>query len=187
MNRTFAAFEHDPPAGYRNDISRPENMTYDPDRDLCVCCEGRELPMLFERNPKNESGYRRTMTIYGCSDCSDCPRKTECIRGNNCKTPMENRNKVLQVSKRMIAYRQADLDRITGEYGTLLRMNRGIQAEGSFADVKEDMGFRRYLYRGKVNALAQSILLAMGRNLYKLHCRIQTDRLGTHLYPLKAG
>ncbi len=28
-------------------------------------------------------------------------------------------------------------------------MNRSIQAEGSFADVKKDMNFRRYLYRGK--------------------------------------
>ena len=47
----------------------------------------------------------------------------------------------------------------------MLRMNRSIQAEGSFADVKEDMNFRRYLYRGKANALAESILLAMGRNI----------------------
>ena len=64
-------------------------------------------------------------------------------------------------------------------------MNRSIQAEGSFADVKEDMNFRRYLYRGKANALAGSILLAMGRNINKLHCKIQTRRKGSYLFPLK--
>ena len=74
------------------------------------------------------------------------------------------------------------LERITSEYGTMLRTNRSIQAEGSFADVKEDMNFRRYLYRGKANALAESILLAMGRNINKLHCKIQTGRTGSHLF-----
>ena len=80
---------------------------------------------------------------------------------------------------------QKSLERITSEYGTMLRMNRSIQAEGSFADVKEDMNFRRYLYRGKANALVESILLAMGRNINKLHCKIQTGRTGSHLFSLK--
>ena len=82
---------------------------------------------------------------------------------------------------------QKSLERITSEYGTTLRMNRSIQAEGSFADVKEDMNFRRYLYRGKANALAESILLAMGRNINKLHCKIQTGRTGSHLFSLKTA
>ena len=82
---------------------------------------------------------------------------------------------------------QKSLERITSEYGTMLRMNRSIQAEGSFADVEEDMNFRRYLYRGKANALAESILLAMGRNINKLHCKIQTGRTGSHLFSLKTA
>ena len=82
---------------------------------------------------------------------------------------------------------QKSLERITSEYGTMLRMNRSIQAEGSFADVKEDMNFRRYLYRVKANALAESILLAMGRNINKLHCKIQTGRTGSHLFSLKTA
>ena len=82
---------------------------------------------------------------------------------------------------------QKSLERITSEYGTMLRMNRSIQAEGSFVDVKEDMNFRRYLYRGKANALAESILLAMGRNINKLHCKIQTGRTGSHLFSLKTA
>ena len=100
---------------------------------------------------------------------------------------MEKRHKVLMVSKTMSQKRAEDLERITSEYGTMLRMNRSIQAEGSFADVKEDMNFRRYLYRGKVNALAESILLAMGRNIKKLHCKIQTERTGSHLFGIKQG
>lgn len=48
-----------------------------------------------------------------------------------------------------------------------LRMNRSIQAEGSFADVKEDLGLRRYQYRGKKKVFMQSMVAAMGRYLKK--------------------
>ena len=60
-----------------------------------------------------------------------------------------------------------------------------IQAEGSFAQIKEDMGFRRYLSRGKENVLTESILLALGHNINKLHNKIQGNRCGHHLHKLK--
>ena len=74
------------------------------------------------------------------------------------------------------------LERITNEFGIQLRVNRSIQAEGSFANVKEDMNFRRYLYRGKENVLAQSTLLAIGFDINKLHHKIMSGRTGTHLF-----
>ena len=172
---------------YKKDISRRENMSYDAGRDCYICRAGKELTVTNERKSKTASGYVSVKTYYECSDCTGCPYKTGCIKGNNCKTPMEERSKVLQVAKKMTQKRAEDLKRITTEYGTMLRMNRSIQAEGSFADVKEDMNFRRYLYRGKDNALAESILLAIGRNLNKLHCKIQSGRTGQHLFELKTA
>lgn len=172
---------------YKKDISRRENMEYDANRDCYICKNEKELTVTNERRSKSVSGYVSIKTYYKCSDCTGCPYKTECIKGNNCNTPMEKRNKVLMVSKRMSQMRAEDLERITSEYGTMLRMNRSIQAEGSFADVKEDMNFRRYLYRGKSNVLAESIILAMGRNINKLHCKIQSGRTGSHLFALKTA
>ena len=98
---------------------------------------------------------------------------------------MEERQKVLYVSKVMKQKRQETLERITSEYGTQLRLNSSIQAEGSFAKVKEDMEFRRYLYRGKGNVTAQSVILAIGYNINKLHHKIQSGRTGHHLFALK--
>lgn len=98
---------------------------------------------------------------------------------------MEDRSKVLYISKTKEEKRKEDLERILSERGIQLRMNRSIQVEGSFATVKEDMNFRQYLYRGNVNFLAQSILVAIAHNINKLHHRIQSDRTGTHLFPMK--
>ena len=51
--------------------------------------------------------------------------------------------------------------------------------------MKEDMNFRRYLYRGKENVLAQSIILAIGYDINKLHHKIASERTGTYLFELK--
>ena len=98
---------------------------------------------------------------------------------------MEDRMKTLQVSKTMKQKRKEDLERITSDYGIQLRMNRSIQAEGSFANVKEDMGFRRYAYRGIENVTAQSVILAIAHNVSKYHNKIQADKTGRHLFDLK--
>ena len=100
---------------------------------------------------------------------------------------MEKRNKRLDVSKTFMEKREQSLERIMSEEGCRFRMNRSIQAEGSFSETKEGMGYRRYLSRGKKNVLAESIIVAMARNINKLHTKIQTGRTGTHLYELKSA
>ena len=170
---------------YQKDIGRMENMEYDEEADCYYCKKGHALTAQYEKKEKTASGYRRIVTVYRSNGCSGCPFKPDCIKGNHCKTPMEERQKVLHVSKKMKEKRQETIERITSDYGTQLRMNRSIQVEGSFANIKEDMGFRRYVYRGKTNVTAQSILLAIGYNINKLHHKIQAGRTGQHLFPLK--
>lgn len=61
--------------------------------------------------------------------------------------------------------RKEDLERIISIEGCELRMNRSIQTEGSFAELKQDMRFRRFLCRGKENVLAEG--LTYGQFIYK--------------------
>lgn len=170
---------------YKNDISRMENMEYSVEDDCYTCKNGRKL--FFKKNitRKTKSGYCSEKSIYRCEDCSNCKYKKDCIKGNHSKTPFEERVKVLETSKLFNAYRKETLERIVSEQGCQLRMNRSIQAEGSFADIKQDMAFRRYLCRGEQNVKAESILLALAHNINKLHHKIQNDKLGTHLFELK--
>ncbi len=170
---------------YKKDIGRMENMPYDEEKDCYLCKNEKEIAWVYDRKAKTATGYTRVTSVYRCEDCKGCPYKTECIKGNNCKTPMEDRLKTLYVSKTMKQKRQEDLERITSEYGIQLRMNRSIQAEGSFADVKEDMTFRRYSYRGLENVTAQSVILAIAHNINKYHSKIQTEKTGQHLFELK--
>lgn len=170
---------------YQNDIGRIENMYYHADTDTYTYKDGRELTVIGIQTKKTKSGYVRENTVYGCQDCSGCPHKQDCIKGNHCKTPMEERNKILHASKLFNQYREEDLERIISDEGCELRMNRSIQAEGSFGELKQDMGFRRFLCRGSQNVLAESTLLAIAHNMNQLHNKIQSERTRTHLFKLK--
>lgn len=172
---------------YRNDPGRIENMEYDTESDAYICRNAKRLAADHIRHSKSKTGYVSEKTIYKCEDCSGCPYKSSCIKGNHCKTPLEERTKILQVAKTFLKYRQKDLERILSEEGILLRINRSIQAEGSFGNLKQDMQFRRYASRGMPNVLAESILLAMAGNINKLHNKIQKGRTGTHLFPVKSA
>ena len=170
---------------YQKDIGRIENMEYSEADDFYTCRNSRKLIVSREYKKKSVTGYESEKTVYTCEDCSGCPYKGSCIKGNHCKTPMEERIKNLEVSKVFNRHRKEGLERITGREGCELRMNRSIQAEGSFGELKQDMGFRRFLSKGKQNVLAESILLALAHNINKLHNKIQSERTGTHLFKLK--
>ena len=167
---------------YKTDIGRKENMIYEENGDFYVCKNQKRLVFVGIKKEKSKTGYKSEKSIYTCEDCSGCPYKSACIKGNNSKTPLEERTKSLSVAKRFQEKREECLERITSKEGIRLRMNRSIQAEGSFAEIKGDMGFRRYLSRGKQNVLTESMLIAMAHNIKKLHSKIQGDRTGIHLF-----
>ncbi len=170
---------------YKKDIGRIENMEYDEAEDTYTCHNGKKLHMDHIKKERTQTGYEREVSVYTCQECSGCPYKKECIKGNNCKTPLEDRNKNLYVSKKLLQYREADVERLQSEEGCELRMNRSIQVEGSFGELKQNSGFRRFMCRGTRNVKAESILLAFAHNINKLHHKIQAERTGTHLFPLK--
>lgn len=170
---------------YKNDISRIDNMAYDSESDLFICQNGKKLIANGVKIRKSKTGYESVKTIYICEDCNNCNYKGQCIKGNNSKIPLEKRTKKFETSKKFNRQRKEDLERIITDEGILLRMNRSIQAEGSFAQVKHDMNFKRFMCRGQKNVLAESILLAIAHNVNKLHNKIQYNRTGKHLFELK--
>ncbi|WP_177177621.1 hypothetical protein [Propionispira arboris] len=64
------------------------------------------------------------------------------------------------------------------------------QVEGNFSiHVMYEKGIkmyhlRRFLGRGKISALVESMLMAIAHNIGKLHHKIQSGRSGQYLFPV---
>ena len=166
---------------YRTDISRRENMVYDADADTYICANGKTITFDGIKKNKSQSGFEMETSVYSCKDCAGCPLKEKCIRACGSKKPLAERSKIIYVSKRFARQRAEMEERINTKEGKLIRVNRSIQAEGVFAMVKEDMGFRRFLLRSAVKVEVEWSLLSLAYNVLKLHHKIQTGRLGTGL------
>ena len=164
---------------FKQDISKRENMGYDAENDTYTCHAGKTLHSLYVKKQKSKNGYESEVTVYECTDCSGCPHKEKCTKAKG--------NKRLYVSKNFIAHRQISYENIMSEKGIKYRMNRSIQVEGAFGVLKNDYDFQRFLLRGKTKVKLEILLLCFGYNINKLHAKIQNDRLGSYLFPLKTA
>ena len=162
---------------FKQDISRRENMGYDEKTDTYTCHAGKSLSPLFMKKQKSKSGYESEVTVYECEDCTGCPYKEKCTKAKG--------NKRLYISKSFLEKRQESYENIQSETGIQYRMNRSIQVEGAFGVLKNDYEFQRFLLRGKTKVKLEILLLCMGYNINKLHAKIQKERTGSYLFPVK--
>lgn len=156
---------------YRSNKHLKENMPYDPRTDSYACPAGRQLTAVCESVRKSASGFESIVTHYQCESCAGCTMRGKCF-----KSKYPDKNREFEVSKTFLRQRQHATEQITSQEGILLRINRSIQAEGAFAVIKEDYAFRRFLTRGTENVRTEMLLMAMGYNLFRLHCKIQSGR-----------
>ena len=157
---------------YKERIWLPANMSYNPEKDEYICAKGRKLVFEKIRKAKHKSGYTSESYVYRCTNCQYCGLRKQCQRQGN-----RTKNKTILVNKKYNELQQENLARFLSEDGLRLRVNRSIQVEGAFGQIKEDYSYKRILRRGKESVYKEVLFLAFGFDIRKLHNRIQGDRL----------
>ncbi len=90
--------------------------------------------------------------------------------------------KELVVCREFAEYGEASIGRITTEEGKLLRVNRSIQAEGAFGQLKHSRKFICFLTAGNVKVACELFLLAISQNIRKAILKCDTGRLENHIW-----
>jgi len=162
---------------FKNNISKRENMAYNAETDEYTCANGKQLRLIGISKRKSKTGYESEVTVYECESCEGCPHKEKCTKAKG--------NRRMEVSKNFIKMRAESQKNVTSDHGKLLRVNRSIQVEGAFGIIKEDRHFDQFLTRGLPNVKTEFFLLCIGYNMNKLHAKIQNNRIGCILHPLK--
>ena len=143
---------------YRENPYRSENFQIDPD-GVMHCPNGKAFHFRYRKNVKGNK-YGRQEEVFECEDCSGCPYASECK-----KTP---KNRTVRINQELTAMHREVLDNLNSIHGALLRMNRSIQAEGTFGVMKYDRRYRRIVRRGLNSVRLEVFLVSIGHNLYKL-------------------
>lgn len=166
---------------YKRQTGRKENMFYNAELDYYTCANGKKLNKIYDTKRKSGNSYEQTVSVYQCEDCACCPKRTLCTK------TQEGKNKQIECSRAFENYRAESLGNIISNLGIQLRVNRSIQAEGAFAVIKQDYGFRRFNRRGKENIETELALLCAAYNINKLHSNILNERTGFSLHKLPTG
>ncbi|MDO4468187.1 MAG: transposase [Bacillota bacterium] len=149
---------------YQSSPYRAANFKKDKNGNL-ICPAGRKFFFKYNRHVRYNK-YGRTEEIYECESCEGCPHKKEC-------SPRSSKNRTIRMNQELTAIHQEVISNLESVHGALLRMNRSIQAEGTFGVLKWDKSYKRLFRRGEKNVIFELTLISCGFNLYKYHNKKQ--------------
>lgn len=133
---------------------------YDQDKDQFVCPAHHRMVYLETKPYQSKNGFLSERRVYECLECAACPLKPKCTKAKG--------NRQMQVGFELRRYRQQAKDNLLSEQGMALRKLRSIEPETVFGDVKQNMGFRRFMLRGLKKVDVEWGLVCMAHNLRKL-------------------
>lgn len=126
-----------------------------------ICPNGKRFYFKGKRHVyKNK--YGRTEELYECESCDGCQHKKEC-------SSKASGNRTIRMNQELTAIHQEVIKNLETTQGSLLGMNRSIQAEGTFGILKWDKSYKRLFRRGEKNVILEVTLISCGFNLYKYH------------------
>lgn len=146
---------------YRDNPYRAVNFPIN-ENGLPVCPNGKEFRYLYTK-PVKGNKYGRTEEMYQCEDCTDCPHKEKCCK---CKG-----NRIVRINEELTRFHKEVLSNLNCTHGALLRMNRSIQAEGVYGNIKWNRSYTRARRRGIKGLILEISLIACGFNLRKFHLK----------------
>jgi transposase len=145
--------EH-PDESKRTDRFASKHFVADTERDVLICPEGREL--VFKGENRMGSGtYRR----YAAKGCKGCPFYRECV-------PDGRGSRRVNVSV-VAAVRKKMREKLRSPEGKELYNLRRETVEPVFGQMKSNMGFDRFLLKGRKGASAEAALMCMVHNVLK--------------------
>ncbi len=127
-----------------------------------VCPNGKKF--VFLKNvPIRGNKYGRTEELYQCEDCEGCPYRSQCHKSKY--------NRIIRLNQELTAIHKEVLGNLNCIHGALLRMNRSIQAEGAFGEMKWNRGYKRARRKGLNSLRLELTLISCGFNLHKYDLR----------------
>ena len=144
---------------YRDNPFRAVNFEVD-ENGTMFCPNMKKFKFLRTALVK-ENQFGRTQEYYQCEDCEGCTLREQCHKSKY--------NRIVRVNEELTGFHLEVQENLNSIHGALLRMNRSIQAEGTFGTMKWNRGYSRFRRRGMKGVKIEIGLISCGFNLHKFH------------------
>lgn len=130
------------------------------DDGIMRCPNGKAFHLKYRKHVYGNQ-YGRQEEVYECENCTGCPFAEKCKKTES--------NRRVRINQELTSMHKEVIENLESIHGALLRMNRSIQAEGTFGIMKNDRWYKRIVRRGIDSVKLEVILVSIGQNLYKYH------------------
>ncbi|WP_235828940.1 transposase, partial [Anaerosacchariphilus polymeriproducens] len=144
---------------YHDNPFRAVNFKVDEEGNLK--CPNEKTFYLEYRQYVRGNQYGRQEEVYACEDCSGCPYAKQCKK--------TDKNRTIRINRELTKMHEEVIENLESIHGALLRMNRSIQAEGTFGIMKNNRWYKRIVRKGIDSVKLEIYLVSIGQNLYKYH------------------
>ena len=148
---------------YHEYMFRAVNFKRDESGNL-ICPNGKKFKFMYNR-PVKGNKFGRTEELYQCEDCTGCPHREKCHKSE--------KNRIIRLNEELTSFHQEVIDNLECVHGALLRMNRSIQAEGTYGAIKWARDYKRFRRRGLKQVIFEFSAICLGFNLHKYHLKKQ--------------
>ena len=116
--------------------------------------------MLITNIRETATGYVIKANIYSCEDCNGCPLSSECKKTKD--------NKTFSKSEKLEMFKDQTRRNLNSDKGIDLQNQRGPDVETVWADIKHNMGIRKFKLRGLNKATNEMLWIALAHNMRKV-------------------
>ncbi len=157
------------------DGKRPQLFYTFPDGVLCLnTCIGEIVPFDYSHHQRYEGGklYRFT----GCNNCN---------YSYICKKNLKKKDFDFRFIELILDYellKEQARENLLSPEGIEIRINRSIQVEGTFGQLKQNMQYVRIRRRGMEKVSCEIMLMCLGRNIRKLFTFLDGQKIRSNYW-----
>ena len=156
----FNLFHKEQKRSWRKQRFRVENWEYDKENDEYICPANEKLEFIRDTHKKTDLGYVSELREYECQNCSGCQLKSECTRAAG--------NRRIRVNFTLNQFRDQARSNLLSDQGRKLSIQRNVDVESVFGQIKHNWGFRRFLLKGLDKVNIEWGILSIAHNIAKL-------------------
>ena len=148
--------------------------TFD-DGVMCLnTCIGEEVPFNYNHHQRNKKG--KLYKFIGCNTCN---------YAYICKKNLKNKDldyRLYELNTDYELLKEQARKNLLSPKGIEIRINRSIQVEGTFGQLKQNMNYERIRRRGLEKVSCEIMLMCLGRNIRKLFVLLNNGKIKSNYW-----